>query len=204
MNVPGIVKKTFDELRDLPEFKAIYDLVLEGLSKLSSPMDKARFVHQSVDQLTVDIFSHPIVRDLSPCKLGCTACCHTQVSVTEEEALLLVNNIHGGVEIDKSRLELQMKVKNDHEAFYKLSYVDRKCIFLDQNGGCKVYEDRPSVCRTNAVLGSPSQCDTTHGIQPIRLVKTPLADMAIYGHFSSSNSSGTLPYMVGKVLGIDS
>ncbi|MCM2351858.1 MAG: YkgJ family cysteine cluster protein [Bacteriovoracaceae bacterium] len=93
-----------------------------------------------------------------------------------------------------------MKAKNDSDAFFKIQYEDRKCIFLGDDGACTVYEDRPSVCRTNAVIGDASQCDTSVSVQPVRLIKTPKSDVAIYAFFENAEASGTLPYMVGKAL----
>jgi Fe-S-cluster containining protein len=202
MNVPAVVKKTFDELRDRPEYTAILNFALEALKKISNPIARARYVHKEVNAFNVEAFSHPLVQQLSPCKLGCTACCHTQVSVTEDEAKLLAHLITDGTTVDEDRLRLQHAAGNDSGKFYGLKYEDRKCIFLNENGACRIYEDRPSVCRTNAVLGRPEQCDTRDGIQPTRLVRTPKSDMVIYAHYLSSSKAGTLPYMVGEALGI--
>ncbi len=100
------------------------------------------------------------------------------------------------------RLSLQAERGNDSDSFNKLSYQDRKCIFLDDLGKCKVYNDRPSVCRTNAVVGEASQCSTDGKTQgALRLVKTPKADMVIVGAYShAATESGTLSMMVSKVL----
>lgn len=95
-----------------------------------------------------------------------------------------------------------MKAGNDDQAFLDLSYENRKCIFLNDEGACQVYEDRPSVCRTNAVLGRPDQCDTSDTVQPTRLVKTSNADMAIYAAYLTSREAGSLPYLVGELLGL--
>lgn len=201
MNVPSVVKKSFEELKNRPEYMAIVQTMADALKNMTSPIQRAKVVHEVVDDFNIDVFSHQIVKDLSSCKLGCSGCCHTQVAVTEDEARLLVERIKDGISIDKNLLALQMKAKNDHTQFYQISYDDRKCIFLDENGACRVYEDRPSVCRTNAVLGSPDQCDTRTTIRPTRLIRTANADMAIYASFLEANSSGVLPYMVGELLG---
>ena len=201
MNVPAIAKKSYDEHRHEAAHQEILSLVSEGFKKLTDPIHRAKFLHKVVDSLNEEIFSHPLVQQYSPCKMGCTACCHTQVSVTEEEAKLLVLKINEGVSINENMLKLQMQAKNDSGAFYHIRYDQRRCIFLDEEGSCKVYDDRPSVCRTNAVLGSASQCDTSVSLKETRLVKTTKADVAIYSAFKESKSSGTLPYMIGKLLG---
>lgn len=102
--------------------------------------------------------------------------------------------------MDLSRLKIQMTAMNNGEDFFRITYDDRRCIFLDSEGSCTVYEDRPSVCRTNAVLSEASLCDTSNGIKPIRLIKTSKSDMAIYAFYLASEDSGTLPFMVSKLL----
>ncbi|HXH74745.1 MAG TPA: YkgJ family cysteine cluster protein [Bacteriovoracaceae bacterium] len=202
MNVLGIVKKTFEELRNQPDYIAIVNYVVSRLKRLPTSEERAKFIHQVVDNHNQEVFSHPLVQQLSPCKMGCSACCHTQVSVTRDEARILITKIHEGYPIDLDLLKVQMAAGNDTKEFLKLDYKDRKCIFLKSDGACGVYEDRPSICRTNAVLGQAEQCDTSVEVKPTRLVRTPKADMAIYGSYLSSKSSGTLPHLIGDLLGL--
>lgn len=201
MNVPAIAKSTFELLRNQPEFLKITQTVVTHLNKIKSNLERARFVHNMVDEYNKEIFSHPLLKEFVPCKSGCTGCCHTQVSVTEDEAELLAHNMNNGVEIDYALLQRQAEAGNDSKAFFDIPYKERKCVFLNQNGACTVYKDRPSVCRTNAVVGSASQCDTSSGVQgSLRLVKTPKADMTIVGAFYAAHDSGSLPMMLSKVL----
>lgn len=200
MNVPAVAKKSFEALMDQPEFSAIVNFVVKHLSEISSRLSRAHFIHKLVDEYNEEIFSHPLVKELSPCRKGCSACCYTQVSVTEDEAELLAKRVLEGVEIDFNRLNIQMQAQDDSIAFFKIDHHLRKCIFLDEEGGCKVYADRPSVCRTNMVLGDASQCDTSVKVKPTRLVRTPKSDMVIYASYLNSSESGSLPHMLGKVL----
>lgn len=203
MNLPAIAKQTYDQLKEQASFAKITDFVIHHLKKISSPLERARFVHHVVDDYNKNVFSHPLVKEYSPCKAGCSGCCHTQVSITEDEAHLLASLVEGGLKIDHVRLQKQMKAANNSADFYKLSYNDRKCVFLGSDNLCQAYNDRPSVCRTNAVLGEASQCASENGLnekQQLRLVKTTEADMAIVGSFMVSKSSGALAYMLGKIL----
>lgn len=201
MNVPAVARKTFEELRHLAEYNSIVNFVLEHLSQLSTPSLRADFVHKAVDQYNVEVFSHPLIKELSPCKLGCSGCCHTQVSVTEDESQVLASKLEEGLKIDEARLRLQAEALNNSEAFYRLSYESRRCVFLDEKGACRVYDVRPSVCRTNAVIGSAEQCDTRESLKPTRLVRTPKADMVIYASYLHSKESGTLPHMLLRSAG---
>lgn len=201
MNVPAITRKTYDELKDQPEFAPIVPAVIDMLNKMpDDPVQRVKEIHSLVDDFNKEAFSHPLVKQFSPCTNGCAACCHTQVSVTDDEAYVLFEHIRNGIKIDQERLAKQASAQNDGDAYFKLSYEERRCIFLDENNSCRVYLDRPSVCRTNAVLGEADQCDTSKEIKPVRLVKTPKSDLVIFGSFYFSKDSGTLPYLISKIL----
>lgn len=202
MNVPAIAKNTFELLRNQPEFLKITETVVAHLNKILSSLERARFVHNVVDEYNQKVFSHPLLKELMPCKAGCTGCCHTQVSVTDDEAELLAYNVANGVTINIDALERQARAGNDPAAFFAIPYKERACVFLDEKGACKVYKDRPSVCRTNAVVGDAAQCDTSSnaGNGALRLVKTQEADMAIVGAYAFAFESGTLPAMLYKAL----
>lgn len=201
MNVPAIAQKTFNESRSNPELLEIVLNTFEELRKIESPFERAAFVHGLIEKYNNEIFSHPLVQKLSPCKLGCSACCHTQVSVTQDEAIVLSDLIKNGTTVDVSLLEKQMSVREDEDQFYKLTYQERKCIFLDENGACNIYENRPSVCRTNSVIGDALQCDSTSKPGQMTLVRTPKSDLVIYAFYLFS-SGGVLPELVGKELNL--
>ena len=201
MNVPAIARSTYQELKDTPEFAPIVPAVIDLLKQLpNDPLNRAREIHSLVDDFNKEVFAHPLVKQLSPCTSGCAACCHTQVSVTQDESKLLVKYIQDGLKVDLERLKVQAVAENDSDEFFKLSYSERKCVFLDEANRCQVYKDRPSVCRTNAVLGDADQCDTSVEVKPTRLIKTPKSDLVIFGAFYFSNDSGTLPFMLSKLL----
>jgi Fe-S-cluster containining protein len=203
MNVPAVAQRTFEESRDNPDLISIVNLTLEALQKLHTPEQRTELVHTMINEFNADVFAHPLVVQFSPCKKGCDGCCHTQVSVTEDEAIILSKRIVEGIQIDEDLLKKQMATKDNSTEFFKLNYADRRCIFLDQDGACRVYADRPSVCRTNAVLGSASQCDTSVKLQPVRLVKTPQSDMIIYAQFLYSNKNGSLSKMIGELIAVE-
>jgi Fe-S-cluster containining protein len=200
VRVPAIAKKSFDLLKNNPEYLVIVQDTLSRLKKLSNSLKRSKYIHKEVDEYVAEVFADPLVQKLSPCKEGCTACCHTQVSITKDEAELLARKIiFGGVEIDMNQLDNQARISAD-EYFSKLTFAERKCVFLDDNGACKVYADRPSVCRTNAVVGTKEQCDTSDGHKEMRLVLTRKADMIVYASFYFAEDSGTLPEMLQKAL----
>lgn len=82
-----------------------------------------------------------------------------------------------------------------------IQYQNRACVFLDQNNACGVYEDRPAVCRTNAVVGSADQCKNDDGqFRTQQILNTYNADMIIMGAYLHSEENGALPSMIWKSL----
>lgn len=140
--------------------------------------------------------------ELIQCKKGCAACCHTQVSVTQDEAEHLAKKVLSGqVRIDRERLAFQAQFSDDYDQWMRVPYETRGCIFLDAQDGCTVYEDRPSVCRTNYSLSDPALCETKDGqTQPQRLLLTVDADLVVALVFELSEKKGSLPKFLNQAL----
>jgi Fe-S-cluster containining protein len=89
-------------------------------------------------------------------------------------------------------------VTNTH-AWYTMPYEQRACPFLDHSTqNCKVYDDRPAVCRTNFAVSDPSSCDGESG--ELRLLNTDEANMILIGAYLSTKSSGELQKMIWNKL----
>ncbi|MCM2351857.1 MAG: hypothetical protein NDI69_17720 [Bacteriovoracaceae bacterium] len=94
-------KKNYEEHKAIPKYKSIFDFVLQNLQRIADKFVRAKVIHEIVDEFNKEVFAHLLVQQLSPCKLGCTACCHTQISVTADEAQLLAKRVYeGGRSID--------------------------------------------------------------------------------------------------------
>lgn len=66
------------------------------------------------------------------CKKGCSACCVDGITVFEVEAEN-IRRRHGGLLENGAPREKGM------------------CVFLDKTGACRIYENRPYVCRTQGL-----------------------------------------------------
>lgn len=171
------------------------------IKKNRSPRKRVALIHEHIDMELKDLFRDASVEKHVSCKKGCTACCYTQVSVTEDEALVLAEKVKKSVRIDFDLLERQAIIGDDPKQWYQLSHEDRRCVFLDDSGSCKVYESRPSVCRTNYVVSDPKYCSTKEGKpQPVNLLKTYRADMVIAAQYTQSKRNGALPSMLVSAL----
>lgn len=66
------------------------------------------------------------------CKRGCNGCCVDELTVYEVEAAAIVR---------KHRSLLESATP----------HPPGRCAFLDEDGGCRIYEERPYVCRTQGL-----------------------------------------------------
>ena len=87
-------------------------------------------VHQRIDRLRVQV--EAACSDRLNCKLGCTDCCVDGISVFQVEA---------------------DRIRDNHASLLRegLPHEEGKCAFLDAVGACRIYEDRPYVCRTQGL-----------------------------------------------------
>jgi Fe-S-cluster containining protein len=205
LKFPAIALQTYNRLKNNPNFLAITDFVLRTIRNEKNPIDRAQFVHQIVDDCNELVLKHPLIIEHSGCQKGCANCCHTEVSVTPDEAKLLAQRVKEGIDIDWEKLRTQKNTVEENKSFYSIPFQARACVFLDEENQCRVYEDRPSVCRTNVVIGTSEQCSTEDGtVKAMRLVNTERSDMAIMASFMlAPNENSILPKLLWDTLEID-
>jgi len=138
-------KSFYETYKDIIRQRA---LELHEIFKNVPPMEAVKSLYKMVD----DEISKIDKSNMS-CKKGCYFCCHDEVVMSEMEASYFLEKIDG-VEVDEKVLSLQNSV-ND---FTKLKWADMKCPLLDKNGECKVYENRPLICRTINSIDDPQLC----------------------------------------------
>jgi Fe-S-cluster containining protein len=139
---------------------------------LESDEGRARLLHRLVDAeaATSDI---PL-----SCKKGCSACCHMEVEVTSYETGILKAIIDGGHKIDRERL-LRQSLRSLQDPAWKQGTrnPENRCVFLNQEGSCSIYENRPVMCRRHSVSTPAIHCDTPDA--PITLRYFPRVDLMI-------------------------
>lgn len=122
------------------------------------PMCVAFTVHKLIDEemqrmLATSPYAHQV-----KCRKGCAACCHMRVDIFPQEAALLRSYAReAGIEIDEARLQRQ--AATDDSTWHELPPEDRRCVFLDDDRACRVYEHRPGACRKYLVKTDPDRCD---------------------------------------------
>lgn len=73
------------------------------------------------------------------CAPGCSSCCHVDLSVSPIEADAIRDALRT---LDRAALETAGHARADD---------DDRCVMLNDDGRCIVYEERPLVCRTQGL-----------------------------------------------------
>ena len=120
----------------------------------------AREVHAAIDAVVERDRQKSAASCDIQCHKGCSHCCHEPVEIWPHEAALLVEAAReAGVELDTARLERQSRYTTD--TWRQQPAADTACVFLGDDGACKVYESRPNACRKLLVTTAPDLCDRT-------------------------------------------
>ena len=92
-------------------------------------IDYVERLHAVVDELVAPLLERH--RGRLACRLGCTGCCGDDLTVFEVEAELIRRH-HG-------------------EVLASAPAPRGRCAFLDAHGACRIYPNRPYVCRTQGL-----------------------------------------------------
>jgi hypothetical protein len=87
-------------------------------------------IHREIDEAAARLERRH--RDRLKCSRGCHDCCVDGITVFEVEAL---------------------RILDSHEALLRDGepHPEGKCALLDSEGACRIYDDRPYVCRTQGL-----------------------------------------------------
>jgi uncharacterized protein len=101
------------------------------------PRDAYRALRERVDAFETAAFERGA--DLQ-CRAGCEACCHVELEVSPLEASFVVARLR---ELDTDALDALAQRLDAPD--------DDRCVMLDDDGRCRVYEARPLVCRSQGL-----------------------------------------------------
>lgn len=145
-------------------------------------MVRAHALHQVVD--------HHVAKHLEEglevsCKKGCAHCCHLEVSITSDEAVVLANIVKSGqVTIETNRLKRQAEIPTRMDGtseWRELPSEVRRCVFLGTDNLCSIYEQRPAACRKYFVRTPPENCKDIKGAsQIVSVLEAEIATSAAY------------------------
>ncbi len=147
--------------------------VREQLLAFPPGVERAWMLHRLLGQAMRDLGPQP-----PSCRAGCGACCHLEVEITRDEGELLARHAkEQGLELDLPRLKAQAARARLDPAWRRMAVPENRCVFLEEDGNCGVYEDRPASCRKLLVVNPPSECMSADGeMQPITI---PMAEVVL-------------------------
>lgn len=148
-----------DEMKKRQIYDAI-DKYIEDYQMLKSesggPMAALTYmikVQESIDKLLSSSNAPKIA-----CKKGCSFCCHMQVHITEDEAMLLAVSVkRKKISYDKKRLKKQSLYSEGQ--WKNKTFKEKRCVFLNQDNHCVAYEYRPINCRKLLASSPREYCD---------------------------------------------
>lgn len=123
------------------------------------------------------------------CKKGCSMCCYQSVGVSDYEAEKLIPYVTP----DKiEHLQKQFHKKRENWGYAP----ENRCIFLQDDGACGVYENRPLVCRIT--FGTePEKCSTS---SPQKLPTSIGSEIAVSAFWTIDGKVDSMPRKLLKFL----
>jgi Fe-S-cluster containining protein len=146
--------------RKTTHLRGIMDRYTQQFREVGNPDASAvaRGVHSAIDDVLERDRKKSAASGDIKCRKGCSHCCRGPVDIWPHEAALLVEIAReAGMEMDKARLERQSQSTVD--TWRQQPAADTACVFLGNDGACKVYEFRPNACRKLLVVTDPALCE---------------------------------------------
>ncbi len=101
------------------------------------------------------------------CRRGCAQCCHVELSLSPVETAAVRGHFatHDGAQ---ARIQSRAAARDGR---------DTRCVMLDNDGACDIYDARPLVCRTQGLaLRYPAGIIPVAAIRAREAVRTPPAE----------------------------
>jgi len=171
----------------------------QQIRDLPAGASRARWIHAKVDAAQARFTANkPDLMAQVRCGKGCAHCCCLWVGITRDEAELLAERVRAGTaRPDPARLALQRQWESPLD-FVGRPRAEAACVFLDGDGACTVYEDRPSICRSVLVASEPDLCRGETDAR-ITTVLNPALDVVVSAALTV-DAEGDPPPMHGRTL----
>lgn len=164
----------------------VFRSLIFDLAKVPKGPERARKVYSLVD---AELQASPPTG--VSCSAGCGSCCKSfPKQITDDEADLLATLVRTGVApIDLDELKSQAASELHH----------MRCLFLGQDEKCRIYSDRPMVCRKYFFTSPAAHCSSAdEGVTPrIDLMPELIASAAMS---LPDNDIGFMPRQLAKRL----
>lgn len=87
--------------------------------------------------------------DISICK---SLCCHNCAVLTTDEVSELVSNARKKYDLELDPKIYFRKVRGEHGTYFAIKMIKGRCIFLNKEERCRIYECRPVLCKLYPVI----------------------------------------------------
>jgi Fe-S-cluster containining protein len=136
------------------------------------------------------------------CKAGCAACCKILVHCSLAEAMDIVEQHFGQVRELRPRLqELSSRLMSNADM---TAYYGTRCVFLDGNDRCSIYEHRPMVCRTHYAESPAEDCAAgPRGKVKLHDTRTIMAEATVRAMEASTQPHCLLPIPMAILVALD-
>jgi len=182
----------FEEL--VRETRRVYGLYTEQLRAKAPGAERGRELHRLINRT----MEQAAPKNVS-CQRGCAACCRYEVEITWDEAEVLKEAVLGGVAIDEGRLTALAARERKSPLWSDLANPENRCVFLGEDGACRVYEQRPAICRKHLVTSPPIACGTPG--ESVAIVRILFAEIVLSAALGIDTvTTGSLPKMVWAAL----
>ena len=149
---------------------------LPALVESAEPLDrKVIRLRQVVDKVAAAIAPY------TPCRKGCSACCHKAAIVSEMDAMQIAEAT--GAPLATPGKVFEVRDGAEARKRYLIAYAGKPCTFL-KDGACSIYEHRPVVCRVQHTLeDDAAPCEPREGLhaEAMDLTDIYLAELRMNG-----------------------
>lgn len=148
------IKATADRI--LPVFREAF--AKHGLQGVTE------YAHQAIDKIN----EQTGINDKASCSKSCVFCCYGEIDMSHTEASLIFSVIKQfNIPVD-----MELVARQNKRAHHKLKYADKRCAMLSDEGLCKIYDHRPSICRLYNSTDAPENCDESKGTPNVGTMRT--------------------------------
>ena len=162
-----------DDQKVLGEIGQSLDKGIEYIQKMPRGHARVKRIYEDIDTAIArgveQMKSEGPEAETPSCKRGCTHCCHSFVTVTNEEAdYIFAIAKEKNIPLSKKRLAYQARFRSPTDYFTRFGKRTR-CVFLNDKDDCMIYEQRPISCRKYFVITDPEKCKPTpdHAFQGV-------------------------------------
>ena len=120
-----------------------------------------------------------VIAPFTPCKKGCSACCHNTAIISELDAMQIASAT--GTPLTTPRRVFDPAAGEGARRAYASNYAGVACTFLKDNL-CSIYAERPVVCRVHHSLeDSATGCDAGRQPEAVDLTEIYVGELQMMG-----------------------